>query len=164
MTSILDKIDQVLSKIEEFIVGYALLLVIIVMFTNVVLRYIFRSALPWGDEFSRYLNILAVYVGVSAGVKHEAHVGVSAFVDLVLPKSWKKYVTVIAQVVVMIFCIALAYLGYVLTMAQFEMNQLSPALRMPIGFVYASVPLGMLFSVIRSIQKIKLTLTNNEIQ
>lgn len=162
MTNFLNKIDSILEKIEQYIVGYALLLVITVMFVNVVLRYMFKMSIPWGDEFCRYLNILAVYVGVSAGIKYETHVGVSAFVDLVVPESWKKYVKILSQLVILIFCLVIAYLGYVLTLAQFEMNQLSPALRMPIGFVYACIPLGMIFSAIRSIQKINVTMKSSE--
>lgn len=154
MVKIFEKIDKPISRLEKFIIGYATIIMIGVMFINVVLRYVFKFSFSWSDEVARYINMFVTFFAISAGIKYGAHVGVSAFVDYVVPKKARKYFIIFANVVTMVFCVFIAAFGFQLMMKQFGMNQVSPAMQIPMGLIYSAVPIGMLLSGIRSIQNI----------
>lgn len=154
MPSFLEKLDKGMDLVERNIVGYATLIMVAILFTNVVLRNFFESGLVWGNELSSYLNILAVYIAISAGLKYGSHVGVSVVVDYVVPKKLRKAVSVLTQLIVLVFCILVAYLAVRMTAAQYASGQTSPVLSFPLWIIYGIVIVGMSMSCIRIIMEI----------
>jgi C4-dicarboxylate transporter DctQ subunit len=154
MPSSLAKLDKILETIESNVVGYATIFMVIILFVNVVLRNFFHSGLVWGNELSSYLNILAVYFAVSAGFKYGSHVGVSAFVDFVIPKKLRKGTAVFTRLITFAFCAFVLIFAYRMSAVQFANGQVSPAMSFPLGAVYAILFAGMLFSCLRLIMEI----------
>jgi TRAP-type C4-dicarboxylate transport system permease small subunit len=154
MPGFLKKLDKVMDAIEQNCVGVATIIMVAVMFINVVLRNLFQNSLVWGNEVSSYLNIFAVYIAVSAGFKYGTHVGVSAFVDFVVPKKLRKPVAILTQLIILVFTVIIAWLAIRMSLAQYNSGQVSPVLKFPIWAVYGFVVLGMIGSVIRIIMEI----------
>ena len=154
MPSFLEKLDKGMDVVERNIVGYATLIMVIILFINVVLRNFFHSGLVWGNEISSYLNILAVYIAVSAGFKYGSHVGVSVVVDYVVPKKLRKPVSILTQLIILFFCGLVAYLAIRMSTAQFVSGQVSPVLKVPLWIIYGIVVLGMTMASIRVIMEI----------
>lgn len=154
MPKFLQKLDHVMDFLEVNISGYATLAVAAILFVNVVLRNFFHSGLVWGNELSSYLNILAVFLAGSAGFKYGTHVGVSAFVDFVVPKRFRRFFALITQLCILFFTLLVCYLGVEMAARQFAQHQSSPVLAIPIGFVYLIAVVGMLGASIRTIMQI----------
>ena len=64
-------IDKGFGVIEKYITAVALVIFTIVIFCNVVGRYLLLSAIPWAEELSRYLSIFLVFIAISAGIKSD---------------------------------------------------------------------------------------------
>lgn len=154
MPKFLVSLDKAMDVIERNLIGWATIGMVAIIFVNVVLRNWFSSSLVWGNELSSYLNILAVYIAVGAGFKVGSHVGVSAVVDFVVPSMLKKAFSVLADVIILIFCAFVAYEGIRMTVKQFSTNQTSPVLDFPMWIIYAIIVLGMFFSALRVIMNI----------
>lgn len=154
MPKYLQKFDHLLDLIEETVSGYAMLAVAVILFINVVLRDFFHSGLVWGNELSSYLNILAVFLAGSAGFKYGTHVGVSAFVDYVIPKRFRRFFALVTQLFIFGFTMLVFSLGLKMAVLQFAQHQTSPVLQFPIGLVYLFAALGMLGASIRTIMQI----------
>jgi len=154
MPLIIEKIDKVMDTVERNCVGFATLGMVAIIFTNVVMRNFFHSGLVWGNELTSYLNIFAVYIAISAGFKYGSHVGVSVFVDFVLPKKIRKSVSVITQFIILLFCMLVSYLAVKMSMAQFASGQVSPVLTVPLWIIYGIVVIGMIMSSLRIIMVI----------
>lgn len=154
MPNCLKKLDHVMDLIERYVTGYATLAVAVILFINVVLRNFFQSGLVWGNEISSYLNILAVFFATSAGFKSGAHVGVSAFVDYVVPKSLRKPTAVVTYLLVLAFLALASVLGVRMAVKQFAQQQVSPVLHFPIGGLYVIAALGLIASFIRVVMEI----------
>lgn len=154
MPNFLKKLDHVMDILERNIVGYATILIAIIMFINVVLRNFFQSGLVWGNELSSYLNILAVFVAASAGFKSGAHVGVSVVVDFVVPKPLQKTATLITHLCVLAFLGLTSFLGVRMAVKQFIQHQVSPVLKFPIGALYVIAAVGLIASLIRVVMEI----------
>ncbi len=151
------KIWKLFDKFEEKALVIALAVMVVVIFTNVVMRYIFNSSLSWSEEFARYLFVWFSWIGVSAGVKDKEHLRVE-----ILSMSLVKRGLVKADEVVNIFVALIwlatswivAYYGFDIIMAQIDMNVLTPAMRIPVWTAYLSVPVCSLVVGIRLILNI----------
>lgn len=154
MSSLIKKVDRGLEVFEKNVVGYATIAMVLIMFMNVVLRNFFHSGLVWGNEVSSYLNILAVYIAVSAGFKYGSHVGISVVVDYVIPQKLRKGTSVLTNLISLSFCILILYMGGRMMSAQMASGQSSPVVSLPLWVVYGFLTLGMLLSAIRIIMEI----------
>lgn len=114
---------------------------VILVFANVVGRYVFSAAIGWSEEVSRFLFIWMVLLGAVLAFARREHVGLDLLVQI-LPGRWKRLVVVAADLVVVA---ALAFLtrgGVEMTADSLESGWVSSAVPIPYGYVYLVVPLG----------------------
>ena len=68
--------------IAEKLTGYVLYILVgfmvVVVFLQVIFRFILHASLPWSEEASRYIMIWISLLGASVGLRHKAHIGVEA--------------------------------------------------------------------------------------
>ncbi len=162
MPSFLKKLDGAMEFVERNVVGWATLVMVAILFINVVLRNFFHSGLVWGNELSSYLNILAVYIGISTGFKYGSHVGVSVIVDYVVPKKVRKPVAVLTEIITLIFCALVGYFAMMMCMKQMSTGQVSPVMKFPLWVVYAFIVAGMVMSCVRQIMEVCKVLVNEK--
>lgn len=164
MPKTVEKIDKAMEIIERNCVGFATLGMVAIVFINVILRNFFESGLVWGNELTSYLNIFAVYIAISAGFKYGSHVGVSAFVDFIIPKKLRKPVSVLTLIIILFFCGMVFYLAIKMSVAQLETGQSSPVLSIPLWTLYGIMGVGMAMSCVRVIMEIiKIVIPNDGI-
>ena len=125
----------------------------VVVFVQVVFRFIVKSSLPWSEELSRYLQVYITFFGTAYGIQTGAHLGIEAFTHL-LPKGGRKVLAILVQIVSMLVCTLILKLGVDIVMSQMASGQVSPAMRIPMWVIYGAIPMGMAFCVIRYIVEI----------
>lgn len=163
MSSFIRKLDHGLELVEQNVVGWATIAMVAILFINVVLRNFFQSGLVWGNEISSYLNILAVYIVISAGFKYGSHVGISVVVDYLVPKKLRKGTAVLTNLISLTFCIFIIYMGARMSMIQIGTGQGSPVINFPLWVIFAFMTVGMLLSAIRLIMIIiKIIINDHE--
>lgn len=162
MNRVIQGIEKVLDMTERYAAAISLLAVVVIMFANVIGRYVFLNAISWADEASRYLMVICVFAAISTNFKTRGHIGVDAFVKLILPEKVRPYMAVFADVISLGFCVMITYYGYKLVVKLTAMHQVSPSLQLPMAIPYSLVLLGMalssircIFNIIRDIQSIK---------
>lgn len=96
-------IARFLTRLEEGIVSLLLVVMTLVVFVSVVLRFGFSQGMVWSDEFVLHLNAWMVLLGASYGVKVGSHIGVDAAVRL-LSSSVRRIVTLVAIGLCLIYC------------------------------------------------------------
>lgn len=155
------KNSNILSKVQDWIVIIGLGIMTIITVYAVFNRFIFKQAITWSDEATRYLFIWVSLIGASIGVEQGSHANVSVFVDL-LPKGMRKYAYIIANALCVFFCIVLVYTGIQLVVAQ--SNQVSAAMRINMSFVYSAIPVSFALMGINFIVNIvKLLSEDNQV-
>ena len=152
MPKFLQKLDAIMERIEKNIVGYATIIMALLVFMNVVLRNTAKFSFPWVNEVASYLNILAVFIAVSAGFKYGSHVGVEAVVGLFKGKT-RIILDIIAKALCLVFCAFIAFEGVRMVLAQMASGQVSAVLKIPIWIIYFFIVVGMIMSVIRLIME-----------
>jgi TRAP-type C4-dicarboxylate transport system permease small subunit len=130
-----------LRLVDHFIVA-SLALMVILVFTNVVLRYGFGSGITYSEELSRFLMVWLAFVGGAAAMHTHQHLGMNCVV-LLLPSIGKK-IFAVASILLMLVCFGYFFYGsWLQTVVNLEVR--SPALQMPMCYFYG---VGMFFSVV----------------
>lgn len=151
---------------EEYILVILLALISVVMMTQIVMRYAFSASLSWPEEFTRYCFIWSVFIGTSYSVKKRNMLRIDA-VTTFLPKRVQEYLDLVIEVVILLFFGFLCYNSVEVVQKLYSSGQTSPAMELPMYFVYASTVVGFGLTVVRSLQNLfKLTkaLKHKEIQ
>lgn len=132
-------------------VGVAFLMVLTAAtFIQVIGRYVFNSSPSWTDEMARYSFVWANMLGAAIALKHGHH----AAIDL-LPNKLHGFPKTVQKTVVdclVTFASGLLFVeGWKMTLAIYERNQLSPAMRIPVWIVYLSIAVGGLGMLIHCV-------------
>ena len=80
------RVARALDRLLEGSVAAIYAATILVMCTQVVLRYVFNEPLPWAEELSRYFFIWIVYLGAAIASRRAAHLEVDYFVRHLPPQ------------------------------------------------------------------------------
>ncbi|BFL46829.1 TRAP transporter small permease [Lactonifactor longoviformis] len=147
------KLDRYLDTFETGAFSLLLSIMTIVVFIQVICRYILHASLPWSEEVSRYCMIYTVFIGVGAGLKAGTHTGVDALV-MILPQKAKWIVILIEKIMCFILSGIFFGLSAEVVIQLFESGQKSATLFIPIAFAYLAMPVGFLGGMVRSAQNI----------
>ncbi len=142
------------DHIEEYIVVICLGIMSVLIFVQVLMRYVFNNSLSWSEELSRYLLIWMVNIGISYAVKKKCHVRITAL-DSVFPTAAKKVLEYISSFLVLAFAGAVTVLGYQVVTFNMKMGQMSQAMEfLPVWVIYLAVPVGFGLTCFRTIQNL----------
>lgn len=141
------------DRIEEIIIVTCLGTMSVAIGLQVFMRYIMQDSLSWSEELARFLFVFFVYAGISYGVKMKRHVRVEAF-TMWLPVRAKAVVRIAADLLFLVFAVFVMYYGYWTAARIFKLGQVSPALELPMGFVYATLPFCYVLVGIRLVQNL----------
>jgi len=146
-------IKKIWDHFEEYILVPSLMFNVILIFIQIIMRYIFQNSLSWSEELARYIFLWQIWLGASFAVKEHRHLRIEAFLNL-LPKKINKYVELLSLLIWFCFSAFLAYKGSELVIMLIKHGQVSPAMRMPMFYAYSSVPVGCAFMGVRLIEAI----------
>jgi len=142
---------RVLDNLEDAVVTVLLSTMVVVVFLQVVFRFLVKASLPWSEELARYLMVWTVFIGASMGAKVGAHVGVEAFLQL-LPMGARRYVMAIGGLITFTFCLVMVKLSLDVVQHISSTGQVSPAMLIPMYLPYLALPVGFCLMAIRSLQ------------
>ena len=119
------------------------------------MRYVFKSSLTWSEELARYIFLWQIWVGAAYAAKESQHLRIEVFKKHLSDRG-KDILDIIVIMIWAAFSIFLATKSGQLTGILFSRGQLSPAMRIPMGYAYASVPVGcglMAFRLLQNLYK-----------
>lgn len=154
MLKLLKALDE---KLEEYFLIYSLIFTVAIIFLQVVMRYVFKNSLSWSEELARYIFLWQIWVGASYAVKKSKHLRVG-IINSYLSKKGKMIVEIVVIILWICFSMFLTTKSAELTSVLFSRNQLSPAMRLPMGYAYASVPVGCTLMTLRLLQRLHLNI------
>ena len=116
-----------LSKIEKLVACVCVSIMAVLVFVNVIARYVFGNSLAVSDEMSTYLFVLMSFMGTAVAARRKAHLGLSIVTDHVSPRAR-------------------------LIISQYQMGQETATMQWP-EWIYGSfVPVGAAFAMMAFLQ------------
>jgi TRAP-type C4-dicarboxylate transport system permease small subunit len=135
------------------------LLVLDVLF-QVFSRYILRTSFTWTEEFARFSLIWMTIVGAAYLNAKREHLSMD-FLYQKFSASNKKIASILIEVLIFLFAaIVMVIGGFNLVYTTLHLEQLSGTLRIPLGYVYAILPISGLLIMCFSIYHISNIYTN----
>lgn len=149
------------DKFEEYILMCTLTITVFLIFLQVVMRYVFQNSLSWTEELARYIFVWQAWLSTSYAVKKSKHIRIEIIKKYFAEKN-RNILELCVLIIWTAFSLFFSYDSLKLTISIFKLGQRSPALGIPMGYVYASVPVGCFLMGIRVIQEIYSMIKNNE--
>ena len=118
-----------------------LALMVVLVFGNVVLRYLFDSGITVSEELSRWIFIWVTFLGAIVAMREHAHLGTDALVSR-LPRAGKVACLVVGYVLMIGTC-ALLLMGSI-EQTQINWNVSAPSSGASVAIFYGS---GIVFAV-----------------
>lgn len=154
-------LKQIDEKLEQTILVILLILMTIIMGIQITSRYVFGNSLSWSEELTRFLFVWSAFIGVSYTTKKGTSIRITNLID-VFPKNIQKIFYLISDIILAIFFLALTVYGYQVVLSTMASHQVSAAMGVPMWIVNASVFIGGLLSLIRTIQNIIKTVNTKD--
>jgi C4-dicarboxylate transporter DctQ subunit len=131
---------------EEIVGGAAFIAMTVMVFVNVVCRYIFNDPIPGSDELATLAFTWATFLGASLGIRRQLHLGIE-FVTRLFPMRFQAFCGLLVSVIIAGFSgLLFAYGLKIMATAHLK---LTPVLQWPYTWVYLAVPVGAVLMVIR---------------
>ncbi|MFZ5816615.1 MAG: TRAP transporter small permease [Bacillota bacterium] len=135
----LKRLDEFFVKLNGALLLTLLGVMFLLVFTNVVTRYLFGFSMNWAEEAARYLMIGTAFLGAGLAMREGKHVAIE-IVQSWLPRPVQRALRALVGLIILAFMSVLMVLGYQYT--QFGMGQETAALQIPAGAVYLVIPIG----------------------
>lgn len=145
------KFNHVLNYLEEYVGVISLIFTSLLVFVQVVLRYVFHYSFSWAEEVARYLIVWFVFIGSSIAVREKAHATMDAVVAY-LPEMGKRIFSLLANLIAIGFCVVLIWSGSRMISGVLEFGTVAPSTGMPLYIPYMAVPVGAGLMLIRFVQ------------
>ena len=127
--------------LEECIAGVCLSIMSVLVFYQVVMRYVFHRPTSWSDEIAVYAMLWSVYLSCSWAVRERAHIRVMNVINM-FPGKARTAMTVLSDAVWFVFGIFITWQGVVLELSLWESRFESPALGIDQKWPYLCIAVG----------------------
>ncbi len=155
------KINKGLRKFEEFILGYGILAMAVMLIGNSVSRTVFSNSWKFAEEIGQMFMIIVTFVGTSYAARIARHIVMSAIFDL-SPFRVKKVFLYVTSIITGGAMIYLGYLSTQYVITVYGSARITPALGIPMWTFYAFVPLGFFLTAVQYFISLVLNITEKE--
>ncbi|MCK0168859.1 TRAP transporter small permease [Jannaschia sp. S6380] len=136
---------------EEAVCCIALSVMAICVFLQVIMRYVFGSALQWSEEIAAIAMVWAVYMGASLCVRERFHIRIMAGIML-LPQPITKAFVLLADLMAAAYCVMMLIVSwqYLAVLARFTSR--TPSLGIDEFYPQSILVIGYTLILLRLVQ------------
>ena len=122
--------------------------IVVVVFGQVVSRFLFNAPFSWSEELARYLQVWLIMLGSATCLRKGLHLTVDYAIHS-LPQGIKRNLQLLSITAILFFLGVVFVSGISLIAA--TLNQRTPALQMPVWVVYLAIPVGSLLMFLEAV-------------
>ncbi|MEK6482336.1 TRAP transporter small permease [Catalinimonas sp. 4WD22] len=148
------KFKHTLDKILETVLVIIMAVMVVNVLWQVGSRYILQSPSSFTDELARYLLIWLSILGASYVTGKRMHLSIDLLAQKVNAEKRKSLNTLIYTIVAIFAFLAMVVGGTNLVYIVSSLGQTSPALEIPLSYVYIVLPIGGVIIIFYSILNI----------
>lgn len=148
--SVRKKVDKILSYLLIAIMSVMVLNVLWQVFT----RFVIGTPSSFTDELARYLMIWVGILGAAYAAGKDMHIAINVLTQKFNKETQQKLAAIVKLMVILFALTAMVIGGSRLVYVTYVLNQLSPALQIPLAYVYLVIPLSGLVIIYYKIMDI----------
>ena len=135
----------------SFFIATTYLYFCLIILVEVIRRYVFGDASPWGEMTARYAFVYLTYVAASEAIRHGKHIRID-----ILPKklgrSWAILLRVYNEFLLIMLAGFVIFFSIKIMKIQMSFNIVMPAADFNMALAQAALPLGWTLILLRLIQ------------
>lgn len=136
-----------LVRSDIWLTGTFFVILTVVTFLGVVMRYFFNDPFVWLEEVQLALFLGVVYLGGGAAFRHGSHVAIDFLVER-FPPALSKAVALLVHVVVVGVLAFFVFQGAQMAAGMAETGRSTNILKIPSVLIYAMVPVGLVWAIL----------------
>lgn len=136
------KAIQSAMAVLEKILAVLVAVMVILVFANVLTRYVFHVSIAWSEEIARFLFIFVVAIGAVVAMARDEHLNIQLYEYFNSP-GLIRFFKCISMILTAIALGALVYGG--IQLVQIGMGHPAPVTGIPLGYVTLVVVVSMAF-------------------
>jgi len=136
----LDKLFTGLRSVLYWFSVAAMSVMLVVIFAQVVSRYVFNWTPEWSEELARYLFVWVVFIGSALIMGESGHLAVQFVPNHFKGTATGRFLEVVINLSGYVFILILLTQGAKMTRVM--TFQMSPGMEIPMSWVYAVIPLS----------------------
>nr|WP_090892658.1 TRAP transporter small permease [Evansella caseinilytica] len=152
-------LDRLVMKFEVFVLSWAVIVIAVMTFGNVVNRQITGRSWLFAAEISEIAIIMATFMGISYAARKGRHISMSAFFDMA-PKKVKKALAIINPLITALILFLLSYYAYDYTINQ---TRTTSALEIPYWVMVMFMPIGLFLGGVQFLRNVWVNIVNEEV-
>lgn len=137
---------RALSRLIDMFLVFGGLSIVTLVFVNATLRGAAGFDLAWSLEVTAFLLLWTTFLGCAAAIARGAHMRVTEIVELFVPQGLHRFLSASINLIVLVIMLSLIVEGY--SISSHTWAQRTTVLYWPVGFLYASMPVGIALSLI----------------
>ena len=143
----MQKLTRIIDKSLSWFLVVLMIVMVATVSWQVATRYILNNPSSYTEERASYLRIWSSLLGAAYALRLRAHLGIDILVRRFKGKQ-QRSIEVFAYGTIIVFSlVALIFGGGWLVYVTLDLNQLSAAFQVPIGYVYTVIPLSGLITI-----------------
>ena len=157
----MNKFDKGLTKFEEFVLSFSVLVMAALLIVGVFMRTVMNSSLTFSEEVASALLVVVSFFGLGYCARKGRHITMSMVFDMV----GNKYKKIFMIVISLGSCSATAYIAFLAlryVMSVQNLGRVTPALQIPMYLIYSVVPIGFLLAAIEYIKTFILNIKDKD--
>jgi len=136
---------KLLTAFERVAIAGLMASITVLTLAQVIWRYVLEMPLQWSEEVARYCFVWVTFLGAAALMHaRDGHPAIDALYQSVGPR-FQKVLRIVRRTIIVVGSLAIAVGG--LRMMQLQWQQLSPAVELPIAWIYLSMAIGPLIGI-----------------
>ncbi|QTL96849.1 TRAP transporter small permease subunit [Iocasia frigidifontis] len=149
-----------LELIVEKTVGILLAVLVLLLFAQVITRFVFVGSMLWASEMAVWIFVWITFLGASLLLKKKEHMTVNVL-EILLPEylynKIKVFLDIIIQIIIYVFLAIVFYNA--LPVVSSVSNQYATSVEISKVFLYSSLPLSIImmfiFLIVSLIERIR---------
>jgi len=139
------------ERVIPFFIATTYLYFCSIILIEVIRRYVFGDASPWGEMTARYAFVYLTYVAASEAIRHGKHIRID-----VLPKKlgrpWATILRIYNEFLLILLAGFVIFFSLKIMKIQISFDIVMPAADVNMAFAQAALPLGWTLILLRLIQ------------
>ena len=147
----LSSLSNLINKGAKYFVFVLMIFLVLIVFTEVIARYIFNTSLRYTEEIVIYSMVWLGLIGAGIAVKENSLISINTLLQSFSPKV-ARLIKVVGNLMIIILLLWIVRSGIKYTLR--NITQLSPTMQISMMYPYLSIPLGCGILILHYIDKI----------
>jgi len=148
-----------LSLMGAYAASILIVILVLLILSEIFLRYFFDKSTMIADEYSGYLYLASIFLGLAYTFEKNAHIRINIITSKLSKKS-NKYIDIFTSIITNMVLLFILYRTVLFTYDSYEMEMLSENVsETPLYFTQLVMPLGIVLFILTvlifTIKKIK---------